>query len=50
VYRFYLFDAHRCLLMIVNDFNIVCIPLVPPKADPPLIVDTNAILPLTLAV
>jgi hypothetical protein len=36
--------------MIVNDFNVVSISVLPMKADPPLIVDPNAVLAVPVAV
>jgi hypothetical protein len=35
--------------MVVNDFNIVCVAAFKPKANPPLFVDADAPLPLTVA-
>ena len=35
--------------MVVNDFNVVSIPILPVEADAPLIVDLNAVLPRTMA-
>ena len=32
--------------MIIYDFNIICIAVLPPKANPPLIVNTDAVLSL----
>jgi hypothetical protein len=45
-----LFCSHWLLLMIVNDFNVVSISVLPMKADPPLIVDPNAVLAVPVAV
>jgi len=36
--------------MIVNDFHVVSISVLPMKADPPLIVDPNAVLAVPAAV
>jgi hypothetical protein len=36
--------------MIVNDFHVVSISVLPIKADPPLIVDPNAVLAVPVAV
>jgi hypothetical protein len=35
--------------MIVNDFHVVGISVLPMKADPPLIVDPNAVLAVSVA-
>jgi len=35
--------------MIVNNLNVVSIPIVPAEAEPPLVVDTNAVLTLALS-
>jgi hypothetical protein len=35
--------------MIVNDLNLVRVPIRPPKADPPLVVDANTVLPGAIA-
>jgi hypothetical protein len=42
--------SHECSLMIVDDINIVCIALAPYKAEPPLVVDPDAVLSLSIAV
>jgi hypothetical protein len=41
--------GHERLLMIVHNLNVQSIPLVPPKAHTPLIVDSNAVLPGAVA-
>jgi hypothetical protein len=30
--------------VVVDNFDIMCLPRSPPKADPPLVIDTNAVL------
>ena len=35
--------------MIINNFDIFCTYIRPTKADPPLIIDTNAVLTRTIA-
>jgi len=35
--------------MVVDDLDVKCTCAFPAKADPPLIVDTDAVLPLALA-
>jgi hypothetical protein len=35
--------------VVVDDLDILSIPLSPPKTDPPLIVDADAVLPRTIA-
>ena len=37
--------GHGLLLVVINDFDIMRIALLPSKTDPPLIVDANAVLP-----
>jgi len=34
--------------MIVDNFNVVCIVIMPPKTDAPLVIDPNAVLPQTI--
>src|ERR1700690_2233275 len=36
-------------LMVVRDFNIVCVPFPPDKADPPTVVDADAVLAAAVA-
>jgi hypothetical protein len=36
--------------VVIHYFNVVCITIDPAEADPPLIVDANAVLPLTILV
>jgi len=35
--------------VIVDDLDVVCVSVSPPKADAPLIVDADAVLPLSVA-
>jgi hypothetical protein len=35
--------------MIVDNFNVVCIAIAPPKTDAPLVIDPNAVLTDTIA-
>jgi len=37
------------LLVVVHDFNLVRVPVTPGKADPPAVVDPNAVLPGAVA-
>jgi hypothetical protein len=36
--------------MIVDDLNLVCVPLAPNKTEPPLVVDPDAVLSSSIAV
>ncbi len=36
--------------MIIHDLDIVCVPFAPNEADTPLVVDPDAVLPLSVAV
>jgi hypothetical protein len=40
---------HDVPLVVVNDFYVACISVVPHEADPPLIVDSNAVLAAPVA-
>jgi hypothetical protein len=35
--------------VIINDFDAICVTLLPFETDPPLIIDPNAVLPLTIS-
>jgi hypothetical protein len=38
----------RALLVIISDFHVVSVSVLPSKADTPLVVDANGVLPLTV--
>jgi hypothetical protein len=38
--------SHLTLLMVVHDFDLVGVPFAPHKANTPLVVNANAVLPL----
>ena len=35
--------------MVIHNLNVICVPVTPMKADSPLIVDANAVLPLSVS-
>jgi hypothetical protein len=37
------------LLVVVDDLDVIRVPVLPPKADPPLIVDANTVLARSVA-
>src|SRR5262245_2007440 len=43
------FRARRRVLVVVRDLDFICVPLLPSEADPPLIVDADAMLPGSIA-
>ena len=40
--------GHKFLLVIINYFNVVCVPFMPHKTNAPLNVDTNAVLSFSI--
>ena len=38
-----------CLLVIIGDFNVMCVAILPAEADAPLLVDADAVLPTTVS-
>src|SRR5690606_5876993 len=44
-------NSHSCYLtsMVIADFNIVCVTILKTKADAPLRIDRNSVLPLPVA-
>lgn len=41
--------SHGVLSMVVDDFDVRCVTIAPPEANPPLVVDSDCVLSFTAA-